>query len=283
MTNIDLERLKNKAIDEAVLGHYENAILLNREILKAEPNDVDSIMQLAHAYWQTGNLSEAKKFYRQALNLEPNNNLAHKRLALLASLSNKVPKMSPRRAQVRIVPITELIEEPGRTKIIWLGNIGKPEHLSQLRIGEELFLRNRKRRLEARDTDNNFIGCLPDDISKRMLDFINLGATFEAFVFSIDRNEVKIYLREVNKPPKLRNLSSFVNEDLNAILEEEEPEPKTPEEEDVEIDTEKLILAPEEVLNTNPDPQQKRRSDDEEEEEEEEEDEDKETYQEYEE
>jgi len=282
MTNIDIERLKNKAIDEAVLGHYENAILLNTEILKLDPADVDSIMQLAHAYWQTGNLSDAKKYYRQALNLEPNNNLAKKRLSLLASLNNKVTKLTPRRSQVRIVPITDLIEEPGKTKIIWLGNIGKPEHLSQLRIGEELFLRNRKRRLEARDIDSNFIGCLPDDISKRMLEFMNLDATFEAFVFSIDRNEVKIYLREVNKPPKLRNVSSFVNEDLNAALDEEETEPKPPEEEDVEIDSEKLILAPEEVLNSQPANHSNRRNE-EEDEDEEEEDEDKETYQEYEE
>jgi len=284
MTNIDVERLKNKAIDEAVLGHYDNAILLNTQILKLEPSDVDSMMQLAHAYWQVGNLNDAKKHYRQALNLEPNNNLAKKRLALLASLSQKATTLSPRRAQVRIVPITDLIEEPGKTKIVWLSNIGKPEHLSQLRIGEELFLRNRKRRLEARDIDANFIGCLPDDISKRMMEFMSLDATFEAFVFSIDRNEVKVYLREVTKPPKLRNVSSFVTEDLNAFTEEEETEPKSIEEEDVEIDTEKLILAPEEILNTQPANHGTRRTEEEEEDDdEEEEDEDKETYQEYEE
>jgi tetratricopeptide (TPR) repeat protein len=282
MTNIDVERLKNKAIDEAVLGNYENAILLNQEILKLEPQDVDSIMQLAHAHWQLGDLSDAKKFYRQAIEIEPNNSLAKKRLLLLSSLNSKTTRLTPRRSQVRIVPITDLIEEPGKTKIVWLGNICKPEHLGPLRIGEETFLRSRKRRLEVRDIDTNFIGCLPDDISKRMLEFMSQGAAFEAFIFSIDRNEVKVYLREVAKPPKLRNVSSFVNEDLNALVEEEETEPKPLEEEDAEIDTEKLMLAPEEALSTEP-AKHGRQSEDEEDEDEEEEDEDKETYQEYEE
>jgi len=283
MTNIDVERLKNKAIDEAVLGNYENAILLNLEILKLEPQDVDSIMQLAHAHWQLGDLSDAKKYYRQALEIEPNNSLAKKRLLLLSSLNSKATRLTPRRSQVKVVPITDLIEEPGKTKIVWLGNIGKPEHLGQLRIGEEVFLRSRKRRLEVRDVDTNFIGCLPDDISKRMLEFMGQGAVFEAFIFSIDRNEVKVYLREVKKPPKLRNVSSFVNEDLNTLVEEDDSEPKTLEEEDVEIDTEKLILAPDEVLNTQPAKQSRRNEEDEDEEDDEEEDEDKETYQEYEE
>ena len=274
MTNIDLERLKDKAIEEAVNGRYQNAIDLNLQILKLDPLDIDSMMQLAHAHWQTGNLSEAKKYYRKTIDIEPNNNLAKKRLVLLNALNHKVVPLSKKRSQVRIVPITDLIEEPGKTKIVKLSNIGKPEHLSLLKIGEELFIKIRKRRIEMRDADSNFIGSLPDDISKRLIEFVSLKATFEAFVFSIDKNEVKAFLKEADKPLKLRNVSSFISEDIKPELEDEENEAHPEAEADLDLDNEKIILTPEEVIGENPPSRD---------EEEDEEDEDKETYQEYEE
>jgi len=278
MTNLDLERLKNKAIDEAVNGNYEQAINLNMEILSQDENDVDSLMQLAHAYWQTGSLALAKKYYRKAMAIEPNNSLAKKRLALLNALNGKQTQSnSLNRAKVKVVAITDLIEEPGKTKIVKLSNIGKPEHLSLLKIGEQVFLKLRKRRLEVRDIDNNFIGCLPDDISKRLINFIEAKGVYETNIFSIDKNEVKIFIKEVTKPAKYRHVSSFISEEARIEMDEEDSQNSLHDEQDLDLDSEKLLFSPEEVL------EHAKANEDDEDEEDDDEDDDKKTYQEYEE
>jgi len=279
MNNLDLERLRNQAIDEALNGNYEKAISLNKQVLAENESDIDSLMQLAHAYWQTGETALAKKYYRQVLSIEPNNGLAKKRLALINVLNNKKnsDNTAGRRKPIKIVAISDLIEEPGKTKIVKLSNIGKPQHLSLLKIGEEVFLKMRKRRLEIRDIDNNFIGCLPDDISKRLIGFIQEKGIYETYIFSIDRNEVKVFIKEIFKSAKFHHISSFINEDSYLSLEEEkEEESLLPpiEETDLDLDSEKILLSPEEILA------EQRKS---EEEEEDEDEEDKETYREYEE
>jgi len=278
MTNLDLERLKNKAIDEAVNGNYDQAINLNLEILSQDENDVDSLMQLAHAYWQTGSLALAKKYYRKAMAIEPNNSLAKKRLALLNALNGKQTQSnSLNRAKVKVVAITDLIEEPGKTKIVKLSNIGKPEHLSLLKIGEQVFLKLRKRRLEVRDIDNNFIGCLPDDISKRLINFIEAKGVYETNIFSIDKNEVKVFIKEITKPAKYRHVSSFISEEARIEMDEEDSQNSLHDEQDLDLDSEKLLFSPEEVL------EHAKANEDDEDEEDDDEDDDKKTYQEYEE
>lgn len=268
MTNIDLERIKEKAIEEAVSGHYEAAIALNLQILTADPRDVDSLMQLAHAYWQSGHPTEAKKNYRRALELEPNNNLAKKRLALLNAVNHKTVMVTSRsRGQVKIVPLSDLIEEPGKTKIVKLSNIGKPEHLALLRIGEELFVKIRKRRLELRDLSHNFIGCLPDDISKRLIEFINHKGVYEAFVFSIDKNEVKVFLREIKKPTKYHHVSSFVSEDIVPEISDDEESVSETDPKELDLDTDKILLTPDEIVqDSEPEEAGKEETDDEEDE-----------------
>lgn len=213
MENSVLHRLKEQAVEKAVHGRFQEAIELNLEVLRMAAEDTDTLMQLAHAYWQIGDIVHATKYYRKTLSVDPNNLLAKKRLELLKPLSIKTQRSSNRK-KGRIVPVSEFIEEPGKTKTIRLSNLGKPEHISLLNIGEEVNLNIRKHKIEVRDESGNFIGYLPDDISKRLVQLIVGECTYEAFIFSIDKNEVKIFVREVLKTSKFKNLSSFTFENL---------------------------------------------------------------------
>jgi len=139
--------------------------------------------------------------------------------------------------------------------------------------------------LEIRDLENNFMGCLPDDICMRLTNFIQEKGVYEVYIFSIDKNEVKVFLKEIFKPSKYRHVSSFVNEDKNLEIEDEDFVPAQMEEPDLDLDSEKLLFSPEEVLTS---PKKRRHSqvdedEDDEDEDEDEDDDDKKTYQEYEE
>jgi tetratricopeptide (TPR) repeat protein len=257
-TNLDIERLKDLAVEKAVEGNYEEAISINKQILEEDAEDIQALMQLAHAYWQIGNLSEAKAYYKKTLAINPNHNLATKRLSLLNAITAKdLPTLKDNKG--KIVPITDLIEEPGKTKIIKLSHVGKPHDISMLSIGEEIFLNIRKRKIEIRDICDNFIGYLPDDISRRLIEFIQNKGVYEAFVFSIDRNEIKVFVREVKRSPKFKNSSTFIYEDFmpqtdiqikkNESLESESIDEEDDDtEEDIEEVEEDEILTPEELL-----------------------------------
>jgi len=125
MNDIDLQRLKDKAIESAVNNDYEKAIELNHQILADFPEDCDALMQLAHAYWQIGDLKSAKKYYEQTIALEPENSLAKNRLTLLKTLARKV-SAKLKRTKARIFPLIDFIEESGKTKVVKLSNVGKP-------------------------------------------------------------------------------------------------------------------------------------------------------------
>ncbi|MEK9179736.1 MAG: hypothetical protein AAB893_04695 [Patescibacteria group bacterium] len=266
MENSIIHRLKDQAIEKAIAGHFQEAIDLNFEILTLAPEDTDVLMQLAHAYWQIGDIVHATKYYRKTLSVDPNNILAIKRLDLLKPLSIKSQKSSNRK-KGRIIPVSEFIEEPGKTKTVRLSNLGKPEHISLLNIGEEIDLNIRKHKIEARDESDNFIGYLPDDISKRLVQFILGECTYEAFIFSIDKNEVKIFIREIEKKRKFRHVSSFIFENSmimhpDSLSDDDKAEGVT-EEEDEELDlTEEALLEP-----TLPSDKKKKLKEDEEEEE----------------
>ena len=151
MEKLELDRLKSLAVEKAIEGKFAEAIKINMEVLKEEPEDTDTLMQLAHAYWQTGNIKLAKLYYNKTLAIDPNNILAHKRTTLLKTIT-KGKTLDIHRKKGKIVPITDLIEEPGKTKTVRLSYIGKPEHLSLLAVGEEVFLSIRKRKIEVRDS-----------------------------------------------------------------------------------------------------------------------------------
>lgn len=249
MDNIlEIEKLKEQAVEKALNGDFHGAIEINKQILNQNDKDTDTMMQLAHAYWQSGQLSNARQQYQNVLSIEPMNGLAKKKLALLKSIS-KNDQPVQRRKKGKTVPITDLIEEPGKTKTLRLGNIGKPEHISLLSVGEEVKLKIRKRKIEVRDFSNNFIGYVPDDVSKRLIELIQNGCEYEAFVFSIDKKEVKIFIHEIGKSTKFKNTSSFVSDESLLMSLEGDTHTKAEDEEDLGLDEEleeELVLTPEE-------------------------------------
>lgn len=247
MEKTELEHLKEQAVEKAIEGNFDDAIALNLSVLKELPEDIDTLMQLAHAYWQTGNVKSAKLYYKKTLDIDPNNVLARKRTNLLKTVANN-KSINMSRKKGRIVPITDLIEEPGKTKTVRLSYIGKPEHLSLLTIGEEVFLSIRKRKIEVRDLSGNFIGYLPDDISKRLIELMQHDCAYKAFIFSIEKNEVKAFVQEVKKSKKFRNIPSFVYEDtLTPNLDDDgEEQPAEGEEEAPDLGDESILATPEE-------------------------------------
>lgn len=274
MKSLQLEKQKNVATDLLVSGKYEEAVELLLVMREQDPEDIDILLELAHGYWQLSSFEEAKKIYHKIVRLDPTNTIANKKLANISTMLEKAK--SPQKKQTgKRAALNELIEEPGCAKSVRLSTIGKHEELGQLSVGEEVSLNIRKRKIEVRDMHKHFVGYVPDDISKRLIELMQGGTTYEAYIHSVDRNECRVFIRETKKPAKYANTPSFPLDTSSLMPSDDEPDEdrKRPTEEETGLD-----LDAEETIIPTKDP-----SDEEESEEEDDADDDDPVYREYEE
>jgi len=195
---------KNQAIQTALLGDWQNAILLNQQILEQEPNDIDTLNRLAFAFLSMGKPKDAKTLYEKVLSLDMKNPIAIRNL-------KRLNDTKPNRPNIQLNNL--FIEEPGKTKVIELLNVADKKIIAHLRSGEMLSLRIKRNKIFAIDTENQYIGMLPDDICQRLIKFMNAGNVYEAYIRTVDNNRACIFVRETKRIKKFRDQPSFVSTD----------------------------------------------------------------------
>lgn len=200
--------IKTQAIQTALIGDWTNAIVLNEQILKETPDDINTLNRLGFAFLSMGNTKNAKLVYEKVLALDMKNPIAIRNLKRLSGANNR--KIS--------APLNNLfIEETGKTKIIELVNLADKKVLSYLRSGEKISMRIKRNKIFALDSDEKYIGSLPDDIGKRLTEFINGGNIYDAYIWSIDDNRISVFIREVKRVKKYINQPSFISNDKPKI------------------------------------------------------------------
>lgn len=216
-----IENLHTRAIDAALTQDWDEAIQANTQILELLPKNVDAQLALAFAYLQKEDYKTSEKWYRAALKIEPLNQIARNNLDKIEILTKKnITKSSKKKV---IISPESLVNVAGKTKITHLVNLGQADALAKLETGEQLTLQVKKRRVEVRNLDNEYIGALPDDISKRLMYFMKCGSDYSVFNKSSLKNEVEVFLREDKKNAKMSPYISFpinIQDDLKVMMQE---------------------------------------------------------------
>jgi len=226
----DLELLEQRAIDAAINLDWKTAINDNKKLLKLDKNNFSASLRLGFAYVQTHKLTLARQIYRKVLKLQPNNQLAKENLDRIKILAKKNTKKSARK-ETRFDP-SLFLEVPGKTKSIPLVKIGQKSLLAHLVIGQEIMLRAKKRKIEVRSKTGDYIGSLPDDLSKTLFLFMKAGGEYQCFVKEASLNRVVVFIKEQTKAKKFAKYASFpktaqtnmmkigIDEDLDNIADE---------------------------------------------------------------
>lgn len=259
-TEVDV--LEQKAIDAAVAGQWEEAIRLNKKILKQDKKNLSALLRLAFAYLQTDNLAKAKKIYQQILKIQPINPVAIENLERIKILQTKKIKKN-KKDKIFYNPDL-FLETVGKTKTVKLVNLGQKNVLAQLMIGQEVVMKTKKRKVEIRTKDGEYIGSLPDDLSKRLRLFLKAKSQYSVFIKENNFNNLIVFIREEKKGKKVADFTSFpvnlaknLNQIGDELLKDEDTEEETTEEESSEFDLEKIAETLEneekEVLPYNPD------------------------------
>jgi len=196
--------LKNQAIQTALSGDWQNAIVLNKNLIKEDPNDIDALNRLALAYLIVGKTKDAKSMYQKVIKLDPLNPIAQRSLNKLKD-KKTIPAI-PKSYKIN----NHFLEQPGKTKVIELINIAQPQIIERLRTGLLLELSVKRFKLFVLD-NKQYIGVLPDDIGKRLIKFIKANGIYEAFVKSASPHKVAIFIREVKKSARFKDQPSFIS------------------------------------------------------------------------
>jgi hypothetical protein len=102
----------------------------------------------------------------------------------------------------------KFLEEPGKTKVVELVNLAQTNVIESLRTGQSLELSVKRLKIFALD-GKQYIGVLPDDISRRLIKFIKGGCSYEAYVKSSNPHKVTLFIKETKKTTRYKDQQSF--------------------------------------------------------------------------
>lgn len=195
-----------EAINAALNQDWKRAVSLNNTIVKEDPANIDALNRLGFAYLKLGDFTHAKQLFAKVLKIDKYNQIAQ----------NNAKKLSSAKASTR-VKLTQgvispalFLEEPGKTKIVDCVNVAQTCILSTLSYGQPVTLKPKKHSVELRDANDQYLGALPDDISFKLLKFINKGNQYSANIKSVSKSCLSIIIREIHRGARLKNQPSFI-------------------------------------------------------------------------
>lgn len=201
---LNLSRL---AIEAALSSNWEQALKLNKKILKSEPQNIDALSRLARANMELGKSNLAKKFYSEVLKYDPYNPIALKNLKIIKSFkSNGDPNLN---GHIQLSP-SLFLQEPGKTKVVNLLKVAEPQKLSKAFCGMKVEMVIKNRKITIVDPQGAYLGVLPDDTSFRLLKLIKGGNKYELFIKAVRINALSVLIRETYRSKRFKNQASFL-------------------------------------------------------------------------
>lgn len=188
-----------QAINAAKDSNWTLAIEYNQAILDQNPNDVGALNRMAVAYLQLNESQKAKEMFKQVLEIDKSNSIAKKNLSRLQN--NQAP-VAPTFSR------EDFIEEPGKTKTVELHRLAGKSVLDSLNIGLECDLKPKNRYISV-ESNGNYIGALPEDISFRLAKLIETGNTYFCCIKSFSSSHCSVYIKEVARSAENENFHSF--------------------------------------------------------------------------
>lgn len=226
------------AIDHALKGRWKEAKNANLTVLKSDPEDIDALNRLAKAYYELGNITSARNTIKKALKIDPYNPISSKCYAKWKNMK-KADKANNGQLSAEM-----FLEEPGKTKIIHLIHPCDKSVTAKLNCADLVYENTKARRIGINSASGIYIGKLPDDISVKLKKMMKIGFKYVFAIKSIEGSDIKIFIREMYRPPHYSSKASFTSDKIDYIsytppeLVHDKPDMTTLEEESSRIDSE---------------------------------------------
>ena len=208
LTTTRLKRqLVEQAIAAATAAQWADAARVNERILELGP-DSEAENRLAKAFWELGELGNAREHYQAALAIDPTSRIAERNInrlrVLLAEAGRKTVPAKPGSK----APVGIFVEETGKTGCAHLVDLASPRDLAQVNPGDAVELVPDGAHLNA-ISNGVFIGVVEPRVAARLLKLIAEGNKYAAGVTSLGDKDVRIIIRETYQDPNNYGKVSF--------------------------------------------------------------------------
>ncbi len=208
--NPQSSNLNQLAINATLDSRWNDALKLNRQIIKLDPQNIDALNRQAHIFMEKGRSNLAKKYYSEVVKIDPYNPIAIKNLKIIKSFkSNGRGDEIRTNGDFKLSPAL-FLQEPGKTKVVSLLKVAEPQKLSKAFCGMQVNFAIKNRKITIVDTDGNYLGVLPDDICHHLLRLIKGGNKYDLFVKSIRVNSLSVLIKETFRSKRFKNQPSFL-------------------------------------------------------------------------
>jgi len=191
-------QLADTAISQATRGEWDAAVDTNQQLLELGP-DTDAYNRLGKALAELGRHAEALEAYEHALNRDATNRIAERNVARLRVLVGG-EAAAPDNGKSEKASAAHFIEEMGKTGHARLINLAPTRQLAPLTPGDAVELTLDGELVVARVGDAE-IGQVEPRIGARLAKLMKGGNRYEAAITVLDREEVRIIIREVFAHP----------------------------------------------------------------------------------
>ena len=205
----ELNRLKRLGADQAIQlaleSKWEEAVILNRQILDARDGDVDAWNRLGKALLELGRYREAREAYGRSLELDHVNSIAKRNLDRLSTLTDDDPS---RRVEGATKVAQDLfIEEIGKTGVTTLQG-ASAETLATLTAGDEVYLKpGADDIISVENSQGETLGSIEPKLALRLVRMIEGGNKYAAAVKSLNENDAELIIKETFRDPSQTRLS----------------------------------------------------------------------------
>ncbi len=158
LMSLSLAVLTKKAIEASLKQNWKQAVVLNSDILKVYPNNIDTKIRLGRCYLQIKDFNKAKKIFKEVLKTDPINSLALKNLEL--AKNEKVDF----NGNGNLLKTKSLLKEPGTTCETKL-SLKKSIKDGDLSSGEDLPIKVKSKTVEVFKVKKNkkvLVGAIED-------------------------------------------------------------------------------------------------------------------------
>lgn len=206
----DKARVQRKASQEAIAlamqSRWQEAIVVNQNIIDNFPTDIDAYNRLGRAYTELREFAKAREAYGKTLELYPENSIAQKNLNRLSKLrETKVPIREERR---EVAP-SLFIGEMGKAGVVNLQNLAPDEVLAQMAAGNRVNLKVRNGQLIVEDEAGEYLGMVEPQHGLHLAKLMEGGNKYTAAVVSMDHEKARILVRETFQHPSQSGRLSF--------------------------------------------------------------------------
>ncbi len=191
-----MQDLARKAIDYALQNNWREAIKINKKILSLAPENVDALNRLSRAYFELGDIQSAIEWANKAISVDSLDPIAQRNLERYSLFSSSSPaEKIEKRISISTTFHKTFLEEPGKTKVINLLHVGDKRIICSMGCGEPVKILASEHRVSISSFDGKYIGRFPDDIARHVINLMNKGEKYKAYLKSWSEGEVKVIIR----------------------------------------------------------------------------------------